>query len=139
MKDHTPVSMQPLTASSLDVLTILRMAECPLSAYQILDKADSGTLKAPVQVLPGIEALTRLALVHRIETLNKYVACRSDHPRDAQPVLAICDSCGTVAEFPYAPPINGMAEVLAGRGFVCRQIKVEVAGLCQFCQAEASV
>jgi Fur family zinc uptake transcriptional regulator len=138
MKDHAATSVGRLKASSRDVLAILRVSECPLSAYQILEKANSPKLKTPVQVYRALKTLTRLAIVHRVESLNKYVACRCDHPQDAQPVLTICDSCGAVAEFPYVPPMTDLEGLVATGGFVCRLIKVEVAGLCQSCQGEAS-
>jgi Fur family zinc uptake transcriptional regulator len=139
MKDHATHRVDRLKASSRDVLAILRMSEAPLSAYQILEKAGSPKLKTPVQVYRALKTLTRLALVHRVETLSKYVACRCDHPQGAQPILAICDACGTVAELPDTPPMQRLEEMVAGGGFACRLIKVEVAGLCQSCQAEASV
>jgi Fur family transcriptional regulator, zinc uptake regulator len=106
---------------------------------QILEKAGSPKLKTPIQVYRALKTLTRLALVHRVETLSKYVACRCDHPQGAQPILTICDACGTVAELPDAPPMQRLEEMAAGGGFACRLIKVEVAGLCQSCRAEASV
>lgn len=127
-----------LKLSSRHVLAILRASDKPLSAYQILGGADMTKLKNPVQVYRALKVLTRLALVHRVETLNKYVACRCDHPQDAQPVLTICDCCGTVAELPEQPSMRGLDAMLATDGFVCRLITVEVAGLCHSCQSEAS-
>lgn len=128
-----------LKTSSRDVLAILRASNGPLSAYQILERADSAKLKTPIQVYRALKTLTGLALVHRVETLNKYVACRCGHPKDAQPILTICNSCGTVAELPELPSMQGLEELLAKDGFTCRMVKVEVLGLCSSCRAETSL
>lgn len=139
MKDATNHESDRLRIIPRTVLLILRESREPLSAYQILDKADSTVLKNPVQIYRALKVLIDLALAHRVETLNKYVACRCDHPKDLQPVLTICDDCGAVAELPELPSIQQLEELLNRDGFMCRMVKVEVAGLCLNCQAETSL
>ena len=70
-----------LNDNDRSVLGALGRSEKPLSAYDILDRARSDALKAPVQVYRALES-SRAGLVHRIEALNAFVACSDhDHPR----------------------------------------------------------
>ncbi len=67
-----------LNKNDKKVLSALGRSEKPLSAYDILDRARSDALKAPVQVYRALEKLESRGLVHRIEALNAFVAC-SEH------------------------------------------------------------
>lgn len=134
----TALKPDQLKPSSREVLEILRACHSPLSAYQILERADSANLKNPVQVYRALKVLTRLALVHRVETLNKYVPCRCNHPQGVQPVLTICDKCGAVSELNEVPSMQGLQALLIEDGFISRAVKVEVSGLCLSCQDQAS-
>ena len=140
MQNRNASNVDSLKASSRAVLAILRATRSPLSAYEILEAADSTKLKSPVQVYRALKILTNLTLVHRIETLNKYVACRCDHPVDVQPILAICDECGAVTEFPNLLSMHdGLNQLLVQGGFINRAINVEAVGLCQSCHGNRSV
>src|SRR3954469_5779227 len=100
-----------LNGNDRKVLSALGRAVKPLSAYDILDRARSDALKAPVQVYRALEKLSGRGLVHRIEALNAFVACSDcSHPghdhRDQshahthhRPGLVICRACGSVREF----------------------------------------
>lgn len=138
MKAAANLETDQLKLSPRTVLAILRDSREPLSAYQILEKASSTNLKNPVQIYRALRVLTDLALAHRVETINKYVACRCDHPKDVQPVLTICDDCGTVTELPELPLMQRLDELLNRDGFSRRMVKVEVAGVCRSCQNEAT-
>jgi len=139
MNAATARKSDQLRPNSRDVLAILHESSVPLSAYQILERADSTKLRSPVQVYRALKVLTRLALVHRVETLNKYIACRRDHPMNAQPVLVICDDCGTVTELSESLSMEGLEELLAKDGFIRRIVNVEVAGLCLSCRDKMSL
>ena len=106
-------------------------SEKPLSAYDILDRARSEALKAPVQVYRALQKLEGRGLVHRIEALNAFVACSEHdescsgqeqqehrHPRIG-PGFVICRDCGSVREFEDAR-VAGIADGGGGRG-LCRR------------------
>ena len=63
-----------LNKNDKKVLSALGRSEKPLSAYDILDRARSDALKAPVQVYRALEKLSSQGLVHRIEALNALAA-----------------------------------------------------------------
>ena len=121
-----------LTSNDSVVLGTLEKAGKPLSAYDILDSAPSGTLKAPVQVYRALQKLEDRGLVHRIEALNAFVACSdAGHPRH-EPAFVICRKCGEVREFEDDRLIE-VARKAAGPGFAMDTVSVEVFGLCARC------
>ena len=124
------------------VLGALGRSEKPLSAYDILGRSRSGSLKAPVQVYRSLEKLARRGLVHRIEALNAFVAC-SEHdercsPRahrhdEHRPGFVICRDCGAVREF-EDERVGGIARDAAGADFHVELIALEVYGCCGACR-----
>ena len=67
-----------LTRNQSLVMKTLTSADAPLSAYTILDRLRDDGLRAPLQVYRALDKLTTLGLVHRLESLNAFVACA--HP-----------------------------------------------------------
>ena len=121
-----------LSANDQSILGALGAAERPLSAYDILDRARSGTLKAPVQVYRSLAKLQREGLVHRIEALNAFIrCCRSHH--GGRPGFVVCRECGTVREF-EDQRLSAIAESAAGEGFAIEAVSVEVFGRCAACR-----
>jgi Fur family transcriptional regulator, zinc uptake regulator len=136
--------VKPLGLNSNDqvVLNELGGSGRALSAYEILDRARSEALKAPVQVYRSLQKLQQRGLVHRIEALNAFVACsghrgscRLDgHQRSVhRPGFVICEKCGSVREF-QDPRVAELATQLAGADFAIRLVSLEVFGLCAQCQ-----
>ncbi len=127
-----------LTANQRVVLERLRDSGRALSAYEILDKVRGDGLRAPAQVYRALEKLIGGGLVHRLESLNAFIACAHDHgaPAPVTPavVFTICTRCGGVAE--HAMP--GLGETLRtslGRdGFLPGHMTVEVSGRCADCR-----
>jgi Fur family transcriptional regulator, zinc uptake regulator len=132
-----------LNRNDKKVLSALGRSEKPLSAYDILDRARSEALKAPVQVYRALEKLEGRGLVHRIEALNAFVACsehdehcRAHEHRHAahRPGFVICRACGSVREFEDAR-VAAIAEDAAGEGFAVEFVALEVYGRCAPCRA----
>ena len=127
------------------VLIALGRAVKPLSAYDILDRARSDALKAPVQVYRALQKLESRGLVHRIEALNAFVACTEhdehcaagEHRHAAhRPCFVICRDCGSVREF-EDERVAEIAEEAAGEGFAIDLVSLEVFGRCAACRASA--
>lgn len=133
--EHPPTAR--LSQHGQQVLTLLRRNRQPLSAYAILDKLRAEGVKAPTTVYRALAALTKQGAVHRIESLNAYVACQShdcddDHAHGVR--FAICTACGMVQELPHQP--SGFEK--SGKKFlatVTRQV-VELCGICKACAAQ---
>ena len=101
-----------LNDNDRSVLGALGDSSKPLSAYDILDRARSDTLKAPVQVYRALEKLEEKGLVHRIEALNAFVACADHEHPGHRPGFVICRDCRSVREFED----ERVAQVADGRG-----------------------
>lgn len=123
-----------LTKNQSLVLTALAKAKAPMSAYTILDQLRGDGFRAPLQVYRAIEKLLEIGLVHRIESLNAFVACQ--HPTcEEQEAIAfmICDSCGTVDEIADNILANQLMSISKQEKFSAKTATVELHGNCKNC------
>lgn len=125
-----------LTKHQSLVLGALAREEAPASAYTLLAHLQEQGLRAPQQVYRALDKLIEYGLVHRVETMNAFVACA--HPHSHQQglvVFAICDQCGHVDEFAD----NAIERRLKGwskdEGFQMSVATVELHGKCARCTA----
>ena len=115
----------------------LVLAGRAMSAYDLLNALRGDGLRAPVQVYRALEKLTASGLVHRIESLNSYVACdRAKH--DSAVAFAICDACGAVNEFTLPAALEPLASWAEQNNFRTRQTTIEIAGLCYACASDGA-
>lgn len=129
---------QSLTKNQSLVLSALSGAAGPLSAYALLDQLRESGFRAPPQVYRALDKLVDLGLVHRLESINAFVACSHphDHP-DQKAAFAICDSCGQATEFDDAVIRDRIGVWAAANGFVGPRATLELRGLCATCASEA--
>ncbi|ALN72545.1 MULTISPECIES: transcriptional repressor [unclassified Aureimonas] len=123
-----------LTRNETLVLTVLREDCGPQTAYQILDRLRGDGLKAPLQVYRALRSLSDRHLVHRLESLNAFVACNhhhGDHHHAA--VFSICQACGRVSEATDPALDEALANLARREGFALRDAAVEMRGLCSAC------
>lgn len=124
-----------LTKNQNLVFGALSNATGPLGAYTILDRLRGNGFRAPLQVYRALDKLLGLGLVHRLESLNAFVACR--HPAcdsNGTIAFAICEGCGAVSEFAeeqIATPIRRWADA---ERFKLQATTVELRGLCTRCR-----
>ena len=78
------------------VLGIIAAADKPLTAYDVLDAlAEKLDKPKPPTAYRALEFLMQHGFVHRIESLNAYIACAEDHKHQGSQFM-ICDGCGRV-------------------------------------------
>jgi Fur family zinc uptake transcriptional regulator len=134
MKDKIDMTAPRLSATQERVKALLEAASGPLSAYELLDRMRAHGAITPPTVYRALDALITAGLVHRLESLNAYVACRHDHSHHLA-AFAICESCGSVTEFTdpqIGRRLNGWA---SGHAFHPKQVTLEMKGLCDACAA----
>lgn len=129
---------QALTRNQTLVLGILQRADQPLSAYTILDKLRDQGFRAPLQVYRALEKLLETGLVHRLESINSFVACA--HPQESCcshgiVAFAICNNCGHVAEFHDHAIEDRLQSWTASKRFQPEKTTIEIRGLCADCGA----
>ena len=125
-------SGERLTTSRKRVLELLLESGQPIKAYDLMAAFQPGAAPAkPPTVYRALEFLEKQGLVHRIQSLNAYVACRREEGHAA--AFLICDCCGATDEID--PPVGGMLNEVAGaKGFTVQAVTVEAHGLCADCR-----
>lgn len=125
-----------LTRNQTLVLDRLSAATSPMSAYDILDTLKGEGIKAPLQIYRALDKLQEKGLAHRLESLNAFVACAEPHCHRAGIIaFAICEKCGSVAEFADDVVRERLAMWADTEGFTARQTTVEIRGNCSNCIA----
>jgi Fur family zinc uptake transcriptional regulator len=118
-----------------DVLAALQHHGRPRSAYQILaDLRRSEPKLSPPTVCRALAALIERGCVHRLESLNKFMACGCDHHRQAY-ILSICGDCSTVEESAAPDLPNVLSRIVGQSGFRPARHVIEVHGRCGACSA----
>jgi Fur family zinc uptake transcriptional regulator len=125
------------TAQRRRVLEVVAASHAAIGAYQIMDRlASGGRRPAPITIYRALDFLIEQGFVHRLASLNAYVACchaSTDH--GAQ--FLICRRCGTVGEMTSPSIARAIAAAAADLGFRVSAPVVEVAGLCDRCRHAA--
>ncbi|MEO1017305.1 MAG: Fur family transcriptional regulator [Pseudomonadota bacterium] len=118
----------------MEVLAILRRHHGALSAYDVLRVLNRANPKiAPQTVYRALAALTERGQVHRLESLNAFIACQCDQHQHAS-VLSICGDCGAVEESVAPGLLKDVASIVGKSGFAPKRHVIEVHGLCASCR-----
>ena len=128
-----------LTRNQQLVLHKLEGASGPLSAYTLLDLLRDDGFRAPLQVYRALDTLMKGGFVHRLESLNAFVACAESHEHShGMTAFAICDKCGQVTEFSDELVGERLDQWVGSTGFVARKAMIEFRGTCGKCAAIAA-
>lgn len=118
-----------------EILAILRRSYNALTAYEILKEVREGQPKiAPTTIYRALAVLMGHGRVHRLESLNAYMACRCDAHAQAA-ILSICNDCGTVEETIAPDLLMRLARVTGQSGFETQRHVIEIHGVCAACGA----
>jgi Fur family zinc uptake transcriptional regulator len=131
--DHA--SRAELTRNQALVFDALSRAHAPLTAYTILDQLRAEGFRAPPQVYRALEKLVEIGMVHRLESINAFVAC--SHPgcgEHATVAFTICDLCGQVSELNDHALSHALKGIALEADFALRKSTVELRGRCGKCQ-----
>lgn len=141
-----PIMAEParsLTKNQTLVLGALQRSSAPLSAYSLLDQLRDDGFRAPLQVYRALDKLMEFGFVHRLESLNSFVACahRHDHHEHDHPhahglvAFAICDRCNQVEEFSDDAIEDRLTGWARTNGFKLEKTTIEMRGTCAACLA----
>ena len=72
-KEHT------LTKNQRIGLYLIEKSREPVKAYSILSDVKKKGIKAPPQVYRALEKLIKLGKIHKVESKNAFVACKSSN------------------------------------------------------------
>ncbi|MEM7290482.1 MAG: Fur family transcriptional regulator [Pseudomonadota bacterium] len=137
MSKHADV-VKDLTKNQSLVMSALTNSSTPLSAYTILDELREDGFRAPLQVYRALDKLMEIGLVHRLESLNAFVACQ--HPScegevDETILFTICEQCGSVDELVRNKLVNAVNNLAREIGFTLNKSVIELRGICSDCRS----
>ncbi|AMD01018.1 MULTISPECIES: transcriptional repressor [Halomonas] len=115
------------------VLEMIAGATGGIKAYDLLDRlAVEHAAARPPTIYRALDFLIEQGLVHRIESLNAYVACPCpEHAHGFQ--LLICRHCGRVEEL-HLDEVNDQLNTQARHfGFRVERQTIELLGSCDVC------
>jgi Fur family zinc uptake transcriptional regulator len=122
-----------LTDPRRHVLEIIAASDAPMGAYDILERlSDYMDNPKPPTAYRAIEFLSNHGFIHRIESLNAYVLCGTDHRHKGSQFL-ICDSCGKVVEAHVCDMPPSLQKEATREGFTIKRWNAELHGLCGAC------
>ena len=123
-----------LTRNQALVLRALEKSAAPLTAYHILDLLRQKGIKAPLQIYRALEKLVQQGLVHRVESINAFMACRN-HTNEphGETVFMICEDCGTVQECSDAKTALALRKLARTADFALARSSIEMRGKCGKC------
>lgn len=126
-----------LTPTRRKVLEILLQQRRSVKAYELLDeirRVQPGA--APPTVYRALDFLIEEGLIHRLDAVNAWSACR-DAGGEPHDLLIICTQCGAVAEFSDPDLSSRLAKKVASAGFVLANHETELRALCGKCYQQA--
>ena len=126
--------MLKLTKNQSLVLDALIIAGQPSGAYTLLDTLRQHGFKAPLQVYRALDQLIDLGLVHRLESLNAFIACSHISCETlGATAFVICDKCETVQEICDDTVTGFLASLAEKTKMKASKSNIELHGLCNGC------
>ena len=117
------------------VMDVLGRETGPVSAYMILDKLRGSGFRAPLQVYRALDKLIGMGRVHRLESLNAFIACsHMSCEKIGVTAFVICDRCEHVQEVcddSVSLFLKGLAEKT---NFKASKTSIELHGVCDACE-----
>ena len=118
-----------------EVLAVLRSSRAPMSAYEMLGYLREGNPRlAPPTIYRALAALTNRGSVHRLESLNAFIACQRNRHREAS-ILSICNDCGGVEENVSDDLLKTLSGIAGKSGFAPVRHVIEIHGQCATCES----
>ena len=122
-----------LTKNQILVLDKLTAASKPQTAYSLLEQLKEHGLKAPLQIYRALDKLLALGLIHKLESINSFVACQHADCAHQIAGFAICDGCDQVSEIIDDELESQIRSVAKTAGLVPKKSTMEIHGLCISC------
>ena len=122
-----------LSRNQSEILSCLRKAKEPMSAYAILDRVRTSGISHPPTVYRALNELMQKGMVHRLQSRSAFIAC-GHGACDGKFAFAICRQCEKVVEIPLSDEDQATLLGLAPDEIAPEQVTLEIAGLCQACR-----
>lgn len=117
------------------ILAVLARRGGPMTAYQMLAALSGEGVRSPMVIYRALRSLERDGLVHRVESLNAWVAA-AGCGEAGRPVIAICEDCGSVEMLPGRDAAANLAGLARAVGFSATAASIELFGRCGSCREQ---
>lgn len=133
---HSHGKAPDLSPNESRILSCLRKAKEPMSAYAILDEVRPSGISHPPTVYRALAALEALGMVHKLKSMSAFVAC-DEGCCGGRFAFAFCRNCQKVFEIGLDEGRYEALLALTPKGFAADQVSLELTGTCRGCQAAA--
>ena len=117
------------------VLDFIQKNKKPVKAYSILSNVQKKGMNAPPQVYRALDKLIEMGKIHRIESQNSFVACKtSDCESPHATTFAICDNCDEVSEINDPKLLKYLSDFKDINGAKFNGYNLELFGTCKSCE-----
>jgi Fur family transcriptional regulator, zinc uptake regulator len=125
-----------LSRNQSQILSCLRDAKEPMSAYAILDRVRTAGISHPPTVYRALNELMQKGMVHRLQSRSAFIAC-GHGACDGKFAFAVCRDCHKVVEIPLSDEDQESLLALSPEEIPAEQVTLELAGLCRTCRPAA--
>jgi Fur family transcriptional regulator, zinc uptake regulator len=125
-----------LTPHRRAVLDVLARACAPLGAYDLIERMrqEGARAPAPIVIYRVLDFLKEHGFIHRLETLNAFIACPHRHNPAVRVVFLICETCKQVEEVVSSPLDSAISALARKHDFMADKQVMELAGTCRTCR-----
>ena len=129
-----------LTAIRARVLGFVAAAGKPIKAYDLLELVREGEgagAAAPPTVYRALDFLLANGFIHKLESVNSFVACHHPNTDQHSVPFLICNRCHSAVELEDRDVVDALDARARALGFVPQAQTLEVHGLCAKCATAA--
>ena len=120
-----------LTPIRHKVLELIWNSHQAIKAYDLLDQIrPTNDAAKPSTVYRALDFLLEHGLIHRVESLNAFVGCRSSGSQHDQ-LLLICTACHNVEERAAPNVFSALADDMKKASFKPQRKTIEIHGICK--------
>jgi Fur family transcriptional regulator, zinc uptake regulator len=124
---------EKLTPLRQQVLEILLRRKGPVKAYEVLAELQrERESAAPPTAYRALEFLLSVGLIHKIESLNAYVACTHKEIHRTG-LFFVCDDCHSITELEDPKIDRLLSKTGESAGFKVGAAEIEIHGKCRNC------
>lgn len=127
----------PASVTDDRVLGALLKLNRPASAYELLELLRVHGVTGPPTVYRALKRLQAAGSVHRLESLNAFVACEGGKRHSIPPAFAICRECGSAEEFLNEAAVAALDAWAQIAKFEVGDSVIELHGRCGNCAEKA--
>ena len=124
-----------LTKNQQIIFDLIDKSSEPMKAYSILFNVQKKGINAPQQIYRALDKLIEMGKIHKIESKNAFVACKSsDCEISKATAFSICESCEVVDEISDAKLSKYLSGFNRKKGMKFKRFNLEFFGICKKCK-----